>query len=169
MGAVKKATATKSRKKAIPVMPDYESWSKEDLQRETGKYGYKPSGTKKVLVSQLVRVWNALNPGAAEAAAAAAADAAASEVSAAIEEEVQSTPEKPAKKSTTRKSKAVTDGSTPTAKRKPAKSKKAEEAEAKEKARDPGDILKEAILADEAFYLRLLRYEVRLWMASLLP
>jgi hypothetical protein len=74
---LKSSTKAKGQAKAIekppPVfdkskysLPDYDSWSKEALQTETKKYGYKPSGAKPVLVGQLVRVWRAINPQEAE-------------------------------------------------------------------------------------------------------
>lgn len=45
---------------AIPPPPDYSDWSLEELQKETGKYGYKPSGTKKACIATLNRIWAAL-------------------------------------------------------------------------------------------------------------
>lgn len=64
----KKATMTHASEPSIslteiyPGIPDFESWSKEKLQAQTGKYGYKPAGTKKVLIGQLVKVWQAIHP-----------------------------------------------------------------------------------------------------------
>ena len=56
-----KATkATKAKKQISP--PDYDSWAIPDLQAETKKYGYKPAAGKRVLIKQLLRIWNALHP-----------------------------------------------------------------------------------------------------------
>lgn len=69
-----KSKPTKKSSKAIPsafaaasplpveTMPDYTLWTLPKLQAEVGKYGFKISKTKKVIVGQLQDCWNALHP-----------------------------------------------------------------------------------------------------------
>lgn len=183
-GKVKAATSSpaspkKRAKKAAPIaaatsstdaMPDYNSWERAALQAETAKYGYKPSTSKTVLVGQLTRIWAALHPDRASngvpspskaarsrvKAAAAGASASNSDAEVAMPEKVgrpkklESTDDPLAKPKATRK--------------KAAKPKVAEDdidvESDPEDLRSAGERLREAILADEPFYLRLLRYEV---------
>lgn len=201
-----------------PGMPDYDNWSKEELQAETGKYGYKPAGTKKVLVSQLIKVWEAIHPeqfpveetvesvppwrrsASPESAkkGKGKAKAKAADLESDIDSDssgVSTTPGKKKAASTTKKKKAVTAASPKKKKATTAKGKAIAAAMAKRKAAssgsDPdgeesdihandevgeeevdtdespevlksaGERMREAILKDEKFYLRILRYEVR--------
>jgi hypothetical protein len=54
-------------------MPAYEEWSLVDLQKEVQKYGYKPAGSKSVIVGQLTSVWEALQRARKAAAGKSAA------------------------------------------------------------------------------------------------
>lgn len=170
---VKKAVPTKAVSTSASSMPDYASWRPADLQAETGKYGYKPSASKAVLVGQLTRIWEALHPcqsanapaskkqpklKKAKAVVAPAADGSEGDASAVVPQKKVRRPRKP----------ASSDDDAPTSKAVRKKATKAKDAEDDidvvsdpEDVRTAGERLREAILADEAFYLRLLRYEVR--------
>ena len=211
--AGKKAKSSAAAKTAakVPDIPDFDSWDKATLQAETGKYGYKPAGTKKVLVAQLLQVWHAIHPGAAKKMEATAQTVVSREessdaetnssstsstssqrkanlapwkarprsvarsrtptellsdsedtnpLSAAVSKKGASSPKKTTKKMN------VSDKQDKEDKR---KKKKAErKAAMAETDIDAGEImtagerLREQILKDEPFYLRLLRYEVRI-------
>lgn len=226
-GNVGTSVATTKFAPDYPGMPDYDSWSKEKLQAATGKYGYKPAGTKKVLISQLVRVWEVLHPellpeqekaeslppwrARSRSASPKAAPAvkkttkAATKKKAASEsEDCDGTSDAPQSKPTSKKA-----ASSPGKAKKPksTKGKAIAAARAKRKAAlsgsgsgsesDPdgeeshihdfdevgeeevdtdtppdelksaGERLKEAIIEDEKFYMRILRYEVRLGTYSI--
>ena len=169
-----KKCAKKPAAASTTAMPDYAAWERPALQAETGKYGYKPSASKAVLVGQLTRIWVALHPGqATEPQACASSTTAAKRTST---KAAQSDPEgsesaataaSPKKKvGRPRKAASADEGAakSKTVRKKAAKAKVAEDEvdieSDPEDLRTAGERLREAILADEAFYLRLLRYEV---------
>jgi hypothetical protein len=148
-------------------MPDYASWERPALQAETGKYGYKPSASKTVLVGQLSRIWEALHPGQVPAATSKSkTSAAASEGEASDAVAAAATPKKKVGRPRKAASPEVTAAKTKVMRKRATKAKVAEgdvdvDSDS-EDLRTAGEKLREAVLADEAFYLRILRYEVSL-------
>ncbi|GAA6056730.1 hypothetical protein JCM3770_005869 [Rhodotorula araucariae] len=113
--------------------PDYSALSLAALQREVAKYGFRPSKERSVLERQLGDVWRALHP----------------TPSAAATDEAATPPATPHKKTRGRKKKGS-----------------AAPADEGERASDVdgdgetvGEKLRRLIIADEALYLRILRYE----------
>lgn len=174
----KRSRSTTKKQREMAVLPDYESWEKEDLQKETAKYGYKPAGTKKVLIGQLIRVWRALHP---EEAAAMDAEEAASDGDSPVPADSRGLDKAVKATTSTRKKKPSapeSDDDGASAVLKPATSPKASSSRAKkgkkkaksagdddveveEDERSAGERLRAEVLKDQNFYLRILRYEVR--------
>ncbi|GJN92570.1 hypothetical protein Rhopal_005600-T1 [Rhodotorula paludigena] len=109
--------------------PDYAGMTVAALQREVAKYGFRASREKSVLVRQLHDVWRAMHPDGA----AAAGDA---DVS-------------PPKKRGRRKKKDAAA----------AAASADEGAQVEEEKETVGEKLRRLIVADEALYIRILRYE----------
>lgn len=65
------ATKSKAASKKIEVetsLPDYSSWSLNDLKAEASKFGYKPPGTKVACVNLLTKIWEILHARKSKAA-----------------------------------------------------------------------------------------------------
>ncbi|GAA6007262.1 uncharacterized protein JCM10292_003961 [Rhodotorula paludigena] len=122
--------ATAADAEAPPAgAPDYAGMTVAALQREVAKYGFRASREKSVLVRQLYDVWRAMHPGGASTAAGAETS--------------------PPKKRGRRRKK---DGAA-------AAASADESAQAEEDKETVGEKLRRLIVADEALYIRTLRYE----------
>lgn len=130
------SSTTHAPRASPPAAPDYSSHSVAALQREVAKYGFRPSKERAVLERQLGDVWRALHCNGAPSAEAG-------------EEEEVVEPEEKKKKTRGRKKKGVPPG------------EDGEEQQEEEDTETVGEKLRRLVLADEALYLRVLRYEVR--------